>query len=228
MTSFDLKVQLLMIGDSGVGKTSLIDRYSSNSFTTEHIASIGVDFKIRMITVEGKKVKLQIWDTAGQERFRSITNSFYRRAEGILLVYDVTDRNSFAAIHSWIHQIEENTDSEAKIDMVLVGNKSDRPERKVTRDEGAKLAKSYKLPFFETSAKNGDNVVTAYNQLAETVTRRMLAETKRSGSTASTVSSSSGNSSGSSGGRVRLSRNISADGGGGRGGEAVKRRISFC
>lgn len=90
------------------------------------------------------------------------------------------------------------------------------------------MAKSYKLPFFETSAKNGDNVVTAYNQLAETVTRRLLAETKRSGSTASTVSSSSGNSSGSSGGRVRLSRNISADGGGGRGGEAVKRRISYC
>ena len=121
--TFDLQVKLLMIGDSGVGKTCLLLRYANDSFSPTFITTIGIDFKIKTVPIDNHVVKLQIWDTAGQERFRTITTSYFRGAQGILLVYDVTDRGSFENISNWVGQIEQHAD--INVTKVLVGNKCD-------------------------------------------------------------------------------------------------------
>jgi len=113
--AYDYLIKLLMIGDSGVGKSCLLLRFSDDSFTTSFITTIGIDFKIKAVEIDGKRVKLQIWDTAGQERFRTITTAYYRGAMGILLVYDITDEQSFLNIRNWIRNIEQHaTDSVQK------------------------------------------------------------------------------------------------------------------
>ncbi|KAK8531994.1 hypothetical protein V6N13_131345 [Hibiscus sabdariffa] len=125
---YDYLIKLLLIGDSGVGKSCLLLRFSDGSFTTSFITTIGIDFKIRTIELDGKRIKLQIWDTAGQERFRTITTAYYRGAMGILLVYDVTDESSFNNIRNWIRNIEQHASD--NVNKVLVGNKADMDESK--------------------------------------------------------------------------------------------------
>jgi small GTP-binding protein len=153
---FDHLFKLLIIGESGVGKTCLLIRYTDDSFTQNHINTIGIDFKIKVLDYEGKHIKLQIWDTAGQERFKTITKTYYKGAQGIILTYDVTDQESFKNISNWIKQIEANAQNSAI--KVLVGNKFDKPNRVVTKEEGEKLAEEYQMKYFETSAKTGENV----------------------------------------------------------------------
>ena len=118
-----MQIKLLMIGDSGVGKTCLLLRYANDSFSPTFITTIGIDFKIKNVDIDGTRIKLQIWDTAGQERFRTITTSYFRGAQGILLVYDVTDRRSFESIRNWISQIQQHAD--VHVNKILVGNKCD-------------------------------------------------------------------------------------------------------
>lgn len=125
---YDYLIKLLLIGDSGVGKSCLLLRFSDGSFTTSFITTIGIDFKIRTIELDGKRIKLQIWDTAGQERFRTITTAYYRGAMGILLVYDVTDEASFNNIRNWIRNIEQHASD--NVNKILVGNKADMDESK--------------------------------------------------------------------------------------------------
>ncbi|XWS59775.1 hypothetical protein CRYUN_Cryun08bG0150400 [Craigia yunnanensis] len=125
---YDYLIKLLLIGDSGVGKSCLLLRFSDGSFTTSFITTIGIDFKIRTIELDGKRIKLQIWDTAGQERFRTITTAYYRGAMGILLVYDVTDESSFNNIRNWIRNIEQHASD--NVNKILVGNKADMDESK--------------------------------------------------------------------------------------------------
>ncbi|KAL4341336.1 hypothetical protein GQ457_08G012770 [Hibiscus cannabinus] len=120
---YDYLIKLLLIGDSGVGKSCLLLRFSDGSFTTSFITTIGIDFKIRTVELDGKRIKLQIWDTAGQERFRTITTAYYRGAMGILLVYDVTDESSFNNIRNWIRNIEQHASD--NVNKILVGNKAD-------------------------------------------------------------------------------------------------------
>ena len=153
---YDFLFKLLIIGESGVGKTCLLLRFTDDSFTQNHLTTIGIDFKIKIINIEDKLIKLQIWDTAGQERFRTITKTYYKGAHGIILTYDVTDQNSFKNIRNWIKQIEANAQTSVK--KVLVGNKCDKPDRVVTEEEGKKLADDYSMSFFETSAKTNQNV----------------------------------------------------------------------
>ena len=155
-----------MIGDSGVGKTCLLLRYANDSFSPTFITTIGIDFKIKQIHLDGKDIKLQIWDTAGQERFRTITTSYFRGAQGILLVYDVTDRGSFENIRNWVSQIRQHAD--LNVNKVLIGNKCDVPQAQiaVTEEEGKKLAEEYNIPFFLTSAKKNVNVTEAFEALA--------------------------------------------------------------
>ena len=138
---------------SGVGKSCLLLRFSDDQFPTSFITTIGIDFKIRTLELEGKRVKLQIWDTAGQERFRTITTAYYRGAMGILLVYDVTDLNSFENIRQWMRNIEQYASD--GINKVLVGNKCDMDESKraVPTSRGQALADEFGIRFFETSAK---------------------------------------------------------------------------
>uniref|UniRef100_A0A915LLN5 Ras-related protein Rab-35 n=1 Tax=Meloidogyne javanica TaxID=6303 RepID=A0A915LLN5_MELJA len=128
---YDFLFKLLIIGDSGVGKSSLLLRFSDNTFSANYITTIGVDFKIRTITVKGYKVKLQIWDTAGQERFRTITSTYYRGTHGVVVVYDVTTQDSFANVKRWLHEIETNCEN---VQRILVGNKLDEPTRRVVSE----------------------------------------------------------------------------------------------
>ncbi|KAL3536222.1 hypothetical protein ACH5RR_004683 [Cinchona calisaya] len=176
---YDYLVKLLLIGDSGVGKSCLLLRFSEDSFTTSFITTIGIDFKIRTIELDGKRIKLQIWDTAGQERFRTITTAYYRGAMGILLVYDVTDESSFNNIRNWIRNIEQHASD--NVDTVLVGNKSDMDESKraVPTSRGQALANEYGVKFFETSAKTNHNVDKVFFSIARDMKKRLSeSETK--------------------------------------------------
>nr|CAG8438087.1 11685_t:CDS:2 [Entrophospora candida] len=154
--AYDYLIKLLLIGDSGVGKSCLLLRFSDDSFTPSFITTIGIDFKIRTIELDGKRIKLQIWDTAGQERFRTITTAYYRGAMGILLVYDVTDERSFNKQHA----------SEG-VNKILIGNKCDWVEKKaIAKEQGQALADEFGIRFLETSAKANINVEEAFFTLA--------------------------------------------------------------
>ncbi len=164
-----------MIGDSGVGKTCLLLRYANDSFSPTFITTIGIDFKIKNIEIDSKRVKLQIWDTAGQERFRTITTSYFRGAQGIVLVYDVTDRRSFESIRNWISQIQQHAD--VHVNKILVGNKCDMLDEKVvSTEEGKKLAEEFGMQFWETSAKNDVNVESSFHSIAKSVKDRIIAD----------------------------------------------------
>lgn len=157
-------VKLIIIGDSGVGKTNMIMKFTEQGFRDNYIATIGVDFKVKTIQVDDKKFKLQIWDTAGQERFRNITQTYYKGAVGVVLTYSITSEVSYDNIgifkwnlDKWIAQMNDSSNQDIK--MILVGNKSDvSSERKVSLEDGKKLADKYKIPFFECSAKTGYNI----------------------------------------------------------------------
>jgi len=162
---YDFLFKLLLIGDSGVGKSSLLVRFSDDTYSESYISTIGVDFKIRTIDIDGKSVKLQIWDTAGQERFRTITSSYYRGAHGIIIVYDVTDKESFQNVKHWLQEIDKYANE--GVMKLLVGNKSDLQSKKVvTYDEAKELADSLGIGFLETSAKNSHNVEQGFILMA--------------------------------------------------------------
>ncbi|KAF4306993.1 putative rab gtpase protein [Botryosphaeria dothidea] len=164
-----LQIKLLLIGDSGVGKSCCLLRFSEDSFTPSFITTIGIDFKIRTIELDGKRVKLQIWDTAGQERFRTITTAYYRGAMGILLVYDVTDERSFNKQHA--------TEG---VNKILIGNKCDWEEKRaVSTEQGQALADELGIPFLEVSAKSNINVDKAFYSLAADIKKRII-DTARS------------------------------------------------
>ena len=160
---FDHLFKILIIGESGVGKTCFLLRYAENSFVANHLLTIGIDFKIKVIEIEGKNIKLQIWDTAGQDRFRTITKTYYKGSHGVILVYDVCDERSFGNVKNWVNQIEQNAKS--SICKVLVGNKCDKAERVITEEQGRKLAEEYNMKFYETSAKTGQNVEETFTYL---------------------------------------------------------------
>ena len=154
-SSYDYLMKLIIIGDSGVGKSCFLMRFADDTFTTNHISTIGIDFKIKMIALDGKGIKLQIWDTAGQERFRTITQTYYKGAMGIVLAYDCTDEKSFENVRLWLKQIQLH--AKPNVAKVLIGNKCDRADKKVPAERGKTLADEYNMAFFETSAKNSIN-----------------------------------------------------------------------
>ena len=167
---YDGLFKILILGESDVGKTCLLLRYTDNSLKANHLTTIGIDFKIKTINIENRIIKLQIWDTVGQERFRTFSRTYYKLANGIILTYDITDKNSFLKIPNWIKQIEANAPKNVK--KILVGNKTDKIDtldRVVTEEEGKKLAKDYNMHFFETSAKTGQNVTEAFDCLIKEI-----------------------------------------------------------
>ncbi|XP_042294310.1 ras-related protein Rab-26 [Sceloporus undulatus] len=171
---YDVAFKVMLVGDSGVGKTCLLVRFKDGAFLAgSFISTVGIDFRNKVLNVDGVKVKLQIWDTAGQERFRSVTHAYYRDAHALLLLYDVTNRASFDNIQAWLTEIHEY----AKQDVVLMllGNKVDSTqERVVKREDGEKLAKEYGVPFMETSAKSGLNVDLAFTAIAKELKHRSM------------------------------------------------------
>merc|ERR1711991_996868 len=174
---YDLLFKLLSIGDSGVGKSCLLLRFADDTYTESYISTIGVDFKIRTIQVEGKTIKLQIWDTAGQERFRTITSSYYRGAHGIIVVYDVTDQTSFNNVKQWLQEIDRYACD--TVNKLLVGNKCDLVSQKVVDFHTAKeFADQLGIPFLETSAKNATNVEDAFVTMTREVKNGLPSENK--------------------------------------------------
>jgi Ras-related protein Rab-10 len=151
-----------------VGKSSLVVRFTDDSFDVEEKATIGVDFKVKSVTINATKVKLAIWDTAGQERFQTITTSYYRGAMGIMLVYDITQTSTFGNINKWLRNIEDHaTDNVAKL---ILGNKCDMENRRVVpTEQGEQLARSKGLKFLETSAKANINIDKAFTMIAEDI-----------------------------------------------------------
>jgi len=169
---YDYLFKLLLIGDSGVGKSCLLLRFADDTYTESYISTIGVDFKIRTIQLDGKTIKLQIWDTAGQERFRTITSSYYRGAHGIIVVYDVTEMESFNNVKQWLHEIDRYACE--GVNKLLVGNKADLTTKKQVDYSSAKeFADSLSIPFLETSAKSATNVEQAFMTMASEIKTRM-------------------------------------------------------
>ncbi|KAL3884345.1 hypothetical protein ACJMK2_024492 [Sinanodonta woodiana] len=170
--TYDYLFKLLLIGDSGVGKTCVLFRFSEDAFNATFISTIGIDFKIRTIDLDGKKIKLQIWDTAGQERFRTITTAYYRGAMGIMLVYDITNEKSFENIRNWIRNIEEHASRD--VEKMILGNKCDMNDRRqVSKERGEQLAIEHGIKFMETSAKASINVDEAFFTLARDIKGKM-------------------------------------------------------
>lgn len=153
-----------MIGDSGVGKSNLLSRFTTNDFNMESKSTIGVEFATRTIEVEGKKIKAQIWDTAGQERYRAITSAYYRGAVGALIVYDISKPSSYENCNHWLTELRENADDNVAVG--LIGNKSDLDHlRAVPTDEAKNFAQENQLLFTETSALKSENVDLAFREL---------------------------------------------------------------
>ncbi|XP_037073638.1 ras-related protein Rab-10-like [Pollicipes pollicipes] len=166
--SYDLLFKLLLIGDSGVGKTCILFRFSDDAFNHTFISTIGIDFKIKTIELRGKKIKLQIWDTAGQERFHTITTSYYRGAMGIMLVYDITNPKSFDNIAKWLRNIDDHANED--VEKMILGNKCDiEDKRMITKERGESIAREHGIRFLETSAKANINIERAFLELADAI-----------------------------------------------------------
>ena len=162
---YDYLFKLLLIGDSGVGKSCILLRFADDTFSDSYISTIGVDFKIRTLTIAGKRVKLQIWDTAGQERFRTLTTAYYRSAHGIVLVYDVNDRESFFHVENWLEEVSRYASTD--VNKVLVGNKCDILNKREVEYETARVyAEKLSISFMEASAKDRTNIDKVFNTMA--------------------------------------------------------------
>jgi len=166
---YDSLLKIVLVGDSNVGKTSLLTRFADDHFSDSFISTIGVDFKVRTLNLGGKIVKLQIWDTAGQERFRTITSAYYRGADGIIVIYDVTSEDSFKHVGSWMKEISRYSQGD-QVKVVVVGNKSDQVDQRViTNKEAQEYCKSIGTPLIETSARSADHVLEAFSGLASRI-----------------------------------------------------------
>lgn len=183
--SIDTSIQtfkLILIGDSGVGKSSLLTRYVNDVYNTSFMSTIGIDFKVKTIELEGKKIKLQIWDTAGQERFRKIVSSYYRGAQGIAFVFDLTDSKSFNNLAYWISDVKKQIEDDSHIKTILIGTKADligkHPDTNVNQKYIHNFLKSTSMPYVETSANTGIGVNSAFEQLAKQLLDAKIVSTK--------------------------------------------------
>jgi len=162
---FDYLLKILLVGNAGVGKTSMAFRATNDTFDTEVIATLGIDFKTKFVNVSNKTVKLQIWDTSGQERYQAVTTHFFRGAKGALLVYDITNQKSFQAVASWLESIQDHSDPE--IEIIIIGNKCDKENKRIISEaEGRAMAEQNRCLFFETSAQSNTNIQYVFEALA--------------------------------------------------------------
>ena len=165
---YDFLMKLILVGDSGVGKTNILSKYLKNNFDPDSKATVGVEFGTKNIEIDNKRIKVQIWDTAGQERYKSITSTYYKGAKGAFIVYDITRKSTFDNIDKWIGDLKNNGDENMIV--YLVGNKSDLNDmREVRKDEAMTKSEKFNIAFSETSALYGDNIHKIFQDLMEKV-----------------------------------------------------------
>jgi Ras-related protein Rab-13 len=168
--NYDDKCQLLIIGDSTVGKTSILSKYSSKTFNENYLATVGLDFFTKDEIIDTKIIRIKIWDTAGQERYKALTRCFFQKAQGVIIVFDVSNQKSFNDLNFWIEsmntQLSEDIDS---IPVIIIGNKIDLPKRVISKDKASDFSKEYHLNYYETSAMSGDGIETAIKDLVKKV-----------------------------------------------------------
>ena len=176
-SDFEFVVKLIIIGDTGVGKTNFIFQFTEGKFSPLHVSTVGLDSKSKIIRLPKlkKNVKIQIWDTAGQERYMAINKNFFHKVQGIIVMYDLTNRDSFENIKSWINLIKQATSNKT---VILIANKLDlaKDERIVSESEGEKLAKDNDIMFFEGSVSTGENVDKIFIKIAETIYTNLIEE----------------------------------------------------
>ena len=168
--NYDQKCQFIIIGDATVGKTSILSRFSDGTFSTNYLATVGLENITKDEVIDDKTIRIKIWDTAGQERYKSLAKSFYRNAEGVILVYDVTNLETYENLKFWLESIKNNMESDmSEIPIIIIGNKIDCDEREVKREEAEKFWKDQGYPYFETSAKTGENIDMTIKYLVKKV-----------------------------------------------------------
>ena len=180
---FDYTFKIVMIGDSGVGKSCILLRFADDKFNENFYATIGVDFRFKNVMVDDKSVKLQIWDTAGQERFKTITSAYYRGADGIIIVYDITDRNSFAHIKDWLDDVNKYTDDNPL--KIIVGNKIDLiKDKQINNNDMKTMTAQTGIEIIECSAKDSIKI----NELMEIMTKKLIEKKNNEGNKNTTKS----------------------------------------
>ena len=168
--NYDQKCQFIIIGDATVGKTSILNRFSDGTFNSNYLATVGLENITKDEIIDDKTIRIKIWDTAGQERYQSLAKSFYRNAEGVILVYDVTNLKTYENLKFWLQSIKNNMESDmSEIPIIIIGNKIDCNEREVKREEAEKFWKAQGYPYFETSAKTGENIDMTIKYLVKKV-----------------------------------------------------------
>ena len=169
--SYEIMVKVVLVGDSGVGKTNIMSKYLKNQFKEDSKATVGVEFGSKQFTVENHQIKAQIWDTAGQERYKAITSAYYKGAKGAFVVYDITRKNTFETVNKWVSDISAAADK--KITLILIGNKNDlEDQRQVTKEMGEEKAKELGLAFMETSACSGENLDKAFQLMINEIYKK--------------------------------------------------------
>jgi len=185
--NFDCMFKILLIGNSGVGKTSFLLQYCDNKFNPAFVSTVGIDFKVKtVVTQDKKRIKLQVWDTAGQERYKIITTQYYRHAMGFLVMYDITNETSFLDVRNWLGQVQQHSFGTAQI--ILVGNKSDLEDQRVVPvQRGKDLADELGYEFFEASAKTASEVQNTFTALVSAICMQMSETVNTFGDTTGTV-----------------------------------------
>ena len=176
-SDFEFQIKLVIIGDSGVGKTNFIFQFTEGRFSNIHVTTVGFDYKSKIIKLPNSKknVKLQIWDTAGQERYMAINKNLFQKVQGIILMYDLTNRDSFEHVSNWLNLVKQNASSKI---IILGANKSDLEDEKriVTKEEGERIAENNNILFFEGSGSSGDNVDKIFTTIAEEIYKNIMEE----------------------------------------------------
>lgn len=181
MEDYDYQLKVVLIGDSGVGKSSILLRYTDDRFSDHQPTTIGVDFKTKYETVQGKRLKVAMWDTAGQERYRTLTTTYYRGAHGAILVFDVTRQDTFSNLNAWLDELS-NADTGRGIVKLLIGNKVDLPNREVSFEEAELMAKTKGMLYIETSAKTKKGITETFHEMIhKIVDSEQLLESARVG-----------------------------------------------
>ena len=176
---YDILFKIILVGDTSVGKTNIINKYIKNEFREDFYATIGVEFSHKKFVVENRKIKAQIWDTAGQERYKAITRAYYKGAKGAFIVYDITRKETFDDVDKWRNELISSCNQE--ITVMLIGNKCDlEDQREISKEQGEEKAKSFGFSFLETSALSGENLEKGFQMLIEEIYQKYKVEQSKS------------------------------------------------